>query len=92
MCYSTNQSALLEGLLAPVHLIVCVIVSTLYCAVPYIAACVDVSGTVLSGPFTCIQVVAMNNVRNQPFLFFNIFSFLDFSFKTSGYSSNGKFS
>ena len=26
--------------------------STLYCAVPYIAACVDISGTVLSGPFS----------------------------------------
>ena len=24
---------------------------TLYCVVPYIVACVDVSGTVLSGPF-----------------------------------------
>ena len=45
-------ATLLIGPLCPVHLIVRVIVSTLHCAVPYIAACVDVSGTVLSGPFT----------------------------------------
>ena len=42
MCYSTSRSTLLERLLenAP----------TLYCAVPYVVACVDVSGKVLSGP------------------------------------------
>ena len=47
MCYSTSWSALLERLLAkkfPTAL-------TLYCAVPYIAACVDISRTVSSGPF-----------------------------------------
>ena len=43
MCYSTDQSALLERLLANAP--------TLYCAVPYVVACVDVSRTVLSGPF-----------------------------------------
>ena len=44
MCYSTSRSALLERLLANAP--------TLYCAVPYVVACVDVSRTVLSGPFT----------------------------------------
>ena len=44
MCYSTSRSALLERLLANVP--------TLYCAVPYVVACVDVSRTVLSGPFS----------------------------------------
>ena len=43
MCYSTSQSALLERLLANAP--------TLYCVVPYIVACVDVSRTVLLGPF-----------------------------------------
>ena len=47
MCYSTSRSALLERLLANAH--------TLYCAVPYVVACVDVSRTVLSGPFISHQ-------------------------------------
>ena len=54
MCYSTScsalaeaywNSALLESVLASADL-------ALYCAVPYIAACVDISGTVLLGPFS----------------------------------------
>ena len=44
MCYSTSRSALLERLLANAP--------TLYCAVSYVVACVDVSRTVLSGPFS----------------------------------------
>ena len=43
MCYSTSRSTLLERLLANA--------TTLYCAVLYVVACVDVSRTVLSGPF-----------------------------------------
>ena len=43
MCYSTSQSALLERLLANVP--------TMYCAVPYVVTCVDISRTVLLGPF-----------------------------------------
>ena len=49
MCYSTSRSALLESVLATALL---ANGPTLYCAVPYVVACVDVSGTVLSGPFT----------------------------------------
>ena len=44
-CYSTSCSAL-----AGVY---CNIDLALYCAVPYITSCVDVSRTVLLGPFTC---------------------------------------
>ena len=47
MCYSTSRSALLEKLLANAP--------TLYCAVPYVVACVGISRTVLSGPFNCFQ-------------------------------------
>ena len=43
MCYSTSCSALLERLLANAP--------TLYCVVPYVVACVDISIMVLSGPF-----------------------------------------
>ena len=49
MCYSTGCSALLESVL--------VNVPTLYCAVPYVLACVDVSGTVLSGTVQFYQTV-----------------------------------
>ena len=49
MCYSTSRSAPLERLLANAP--------TLYCAVPYVVACVDVSGTVLSGPFTYVSIM-----------------------------------
>ena len=41
MCYFTSHSALLERLLANAP--------TLYCAVPYVVACVDVSRMVLFG-------------------------------------------
>ena len=44
MCYSTSCSTLLESVLANSP--------TLYCVVPYVVACVDISGMVLSGPFT----------------------------------------
>ena len=44
MCYSTSQSALLERLLANAP--------TLYCVVPYVVTCVDISRMVLSGPFS----------------------------------------
>ena len=44
MCYSTSWSALLER--QPAN------VPTLYCAVPYVVACVDVSRMVLLGPFS----------------------------------------
>ena len=40
MCHSTSLSAVPESGLANVP--------TLYCAVPYVVSCVDVSGTVLS--------------------------------------------
>ena len=43
MCYSTSWSALLERQLANAP--------SLYCAVSYVVACVDVSRTVLFGPF-----------------------------------------
>ena len=43
MCYSISWSALLQRQLANAP--------TLYCEVPYAVACVDVSRTVLSGPF-----------------------------------------
>ena len=51
MCYSTSWSTLLERLLANAP--------TLYCAVPYVVPCVDVSRTVLSGPFI-LPVVKRN--------------------------------
>ena len=44
MCYSTSQFTLLVRLLANVP--------TLYCVVPYVVACVDISGMVLSGLFS----------------------------------------
>ena len=44
MCYSTSRSTLLERLLANAP--------TLYCAVPYVVACVDIIGMVLLGPFS----------------------------------------
>ena len=44
MCYTTSQSTLLERLLANAP--------TLYCAVPYVVACVDISRTVLLGLFS----------------------------------------
>ena len=43
MCYSTSWSALLER--QPAN------APTLYCVVPYVVASVDISRTVLSGPF-----------------------------------------
>ena len=61
MCYSTSCSALLESVLANVLLRSdC---SALYCTVPYIAACVDVSGTVLSGPFKSNEEFLIVDVR-----------------------------
>ena len=52
MCYSTSCSALLERLLANVP--------TLYFAVPYVVACVDISRTVLSGLFTCSLIFSLS--------------------------------
>ena len=49
MCYSTSWSALLDR--QPVN------ASTLYCAVPCVVACVGVSRTVLSRPFTIIITI-----------------------------------
>ena len=43
MCYSISCSALLKSVLANAP--------KLYCVVSYVVACVEVSGTVLSGPF-----------------------------------------
>ena len=57
MCYSTGCSALTEA-----YWWTAVLVCTsrtdfaLYCAVPYIVACVDVSRIVLSGPFITRQL------------------------------------
>ena len=45
MCYSTSCSTL-TGVYCNIDTV------ALYCAVPYIASCVDVSRTVLSGPFS----------------------------------------
>ena len=42
-CYSTSWSALLESVLVNAHM---QYAPTLYCAVPYIVACVDISRTV----------------------------------------------
>ena len=64
ICYSTSRSALLERLLANAP--------TLYCVVPYVVACVDVSGTVLSGPFICNHMVVQSGggLKDKFFEFF----------------------
>ena len=49
MCCSTSWSALTTTTRAT-----CVTDFALFCAAPYIVACVDVSRTVFSGPFKCI--------------------------------------
>ena len=51
MCYSTSWSALLESVLANACM---QYVPTLYCAVPYIVACVDVSRMVFGDHSVCI--------------------------------------
>ena len=55
MCYS-SWSILADGcaLVNPSPRVTELQLPALYCAVPFIAACVDVSGTELLGPFTTL--------------------------------------